>query len=147
MAQQNQIRLISMRMQVWSLASLIVLRIQSCRELWCRSQTWLRSRDAVALAGSYSSNLTPSLRTSICCLCGPKKQTTLKKKNKKLERQTKPAERQCSMCRRALGLSQIAWIQFPALLLATSVPQSSCRKMGIMIMALSYRGCWEDCMS
>jgi len=51
------------------------------------------------------------------------------------------------MCRRALGLSQIAWIQFPALLLATSVPQSSCRKMGIMIMALSYRGCWEDCMS
>ena len=30
----------SMRMQVRSLASLSGLRIQSCRELWYRSQTW-----------------------------------------------------------------------------------------------------------
>ena len=26
------------------------LSIQRCRELWCRSQTWLRSRVAVAVA-------------------------------------------------------------------------------------------------
>ena len=45
------------------------------RELWCRSQTRLRSSTvvAVALAGSCSSSLTPSLGTSICHRCGPKK--------------------------------------------------------------------------
>ena len=37
----------------------------------------LRSGVAVAVASSYSSYLTPGLRTSICCRCGPKK----KKKN------------------------------------------------------------------
>ena len=35
-AQQKQILLASMRMQVQSLASLSELRIQHCRELWCR---------------------------------------------------------------------------------------------------------------
>ena len=56
------------------------LRIQHCRELWCRLQTQLGSWVAVALvkAGGYSSNLIPSLGTSICCKCGPKK--TKKKK-------------------------------------------------------------------
>ena len=33
---------------------------------------------ALALAGGYNYDLTPSLRTSICCRCGPKK--TKKKK-------------------------------------------------------------------
>ena len=44
-----------------------------CRELWCRSQLRLRSDMAVAVteASSYSSNLTPSLETSICHGCGP----------------------------------------------------------------------------
>ena len=44
-------------------------------ELWCRSQTRLRSRVAVAVAyaGSYSSALTPSLKTSIFRKCCPKK--------------------------------------------------------------------------
>ena len=46
-------------------------RIQRCHELWCRLETHLRSR--VAVAGNYSSNSTPSLGTSICCGCGPKK--------------------------------------------------------------------------
>ena len=32
-----------------SLASLSGLRIQHCPELWCRSQTWLGSRVAVAV--------------------------------------------------------------------------------------------------
>ena len=43
------------------------LRIQHCCEL-CRSQTWLRSgvAVAVALASGYSSDSTPSLGTSIC---------------------------------------------------------------------------------
>ena len=44
--------------------------------LWYRSQTRLGSRVAVAVAQarSYSSDSTPSLGTSICCECGPKKQ-------------------------------------------------------------------------
>ena len=43
MAQQKQIRLVSTRLQVRSLASLSPLRIRHCYELWCRSQTQLRS--------------------------------------------------------------------------------------------------------
>ena len=39
---------------------------------------WLRSGVAVAVAyaGSYSSSLTPSLGTSICHSCGPKRKTS-----------------------------------------------------------------------
>jgi len=44
---------------VQSLVSLRGLRIWHCHELWCRSQTRLRS--CVAVAGSCSSDLTPSL--------------------------------------------------------------------------------------
>ena len=63
-------------MQVRSLALLSGLRIQHCHELWCRSQTWLRFCIAVAVvqASSCSSISTPSLGTSICCGCSPKKQ-------------------------------------------------------------------------
>ena len=70
-----------MRMQVPSLALLGGLRILCCHELWCRSQTQLRSDIAVALvyAGGYSSDLTPSLGTSICHLCGPKRPKKKKK--------------------------------------------------------------------
>ena len=42
--------LVSMRMWVWSLASLSGLRIWHCHKLWCRWQTWLRSCFAVAVA-------------------------------------------------------------------------------------------------
>ena len=42
--------LVSVRMQVWSLDLLSRLRIQHCCELWCRSQTWLGSGIAVAVA-------------------------------------------------------------------------------------------------
>ena len=51
------------------------LRIQHCHELWCRSQRWLGSGIAVAVAqaGSCSSYSIPSLGTSICCRCSPKK--------------------------------------------------------------------------
>ena len=37
-------RLGTMRVRVRSLASLSRLRIQRCRELWCRSQMWLQIR-------------------------------------------------------------------------------------------------------
>ena len=55
-------------------ASLSGSGIWHCRELWYRSQMQLGSRVAVAVAGSYSSNSTPSLGSSICRRCGLKKQ-------------------------------------------------------------------------
>ena len=73
-----------MRMQVQSLASLSGLKIWHCCELWCRSQMWLGSciAVAVAVASSYTSDSTPSLGTSMCHRCGPKKQ---KRKTKKTQ--------------------------------------------------------------
>ena len=58
-----------------SISGLSGLRIQHCCELWCRSKTQLRSgvAVAVAVASSYSSNSTPTLGTSMCHECGPKK--------------------------------------------------------------------------
>ena len=47
-AQWKLIRLGTIRLQVWSLASLSGLKILH-RELWCKSQTRLRSGIAVAL--------------------------------------------------------------------------------------------------
>ena len=64
------IQLGTTRLQVQSLASLSGLRIQYCQELRCSLKMQLRSD--VAVAGSCSSNLTPSLGTSICHGCGPK---------------------------------------------------------------------------
>ena len=46
---QQLTNLRSMGMQVRSLASLSGLRIRHCPELWCRLQTWLRSRVTVAV--------------------------------------------------------------------------------------------------
>ena len=63
MAQQKQIQLRTMRFQAQSLASLSGLRIWHCCELWCRSQTQLKSPVAVAQAGSCSSDQTPSLES------------------------------------------------------------------------------------
>ena len=78
MAQQKQIRPGTMRLQVRSLALHSALRIPCCCELWGRLQRQLRSGVAVAWAGSYSSDKTPNLGTSICHRNGPKK--TKKKK-------------------------------------------------------------------
>ena len=57
------------------MASLSGLRIQHCRELWCRLQTQLRSDVAMAVAeaSGYRSNSTPSLGTFICRGSGHKK--------------------------------------------------------------------------
>ena len=49
MAQWKQTWLVSMRKQVQSLTSISGFRIPRCRELWRRSQTWLRSFVAVAV--------------------------------------------------------------------------------------------------
>ena len=48
-AQQKQTRLVSIRTQVRSLASLSGLSIWPCRELRCRLQMWLESGIAVAV--------------------------------------------------------------------------------------------------
>ena len=48
--QRKQIQLVSVRKQVRSLASFSGLRMQHCRELWCRLQMRLRSGIAAALA-------------------------------------------------------------------------------------------------
>ena len=75
MAQQKQIWLESLRTQIQSLVSLSGLRNWCCCELGCRSQTQFASGIAVAVvwAGGYSSNLTPSLGSSIRYGCSPKK--------------------------------------------------------------------------
>ena len=65
-------------MQVPSPNSLNGLRIWHCCELWRRLQMQLRS--GIAVAGSYSSDLTSSLGTSICHGCCPKKERKKKKK-------------------------------------------------------------------
>ena len=46
--QWKQIRLVSVRMLVQSLALLSGLRIWRCHQLWCRSQTWFGSQVAMA---------------------------------------------------------------------------------------------------
>ena len=73
-----------MRLRVRSLPLLSGLTIRRCRELWCRLQTRLGSRVAVALAeaGGYSSDSTPSLGTSICHGSGPRNSKKKKKKGK-----------------------------------------------------------------
>ena len=68
-------------MQVQSLVSLSGLRIQHCRDLWCRLQTRFGCAVAVAVASSCNSDSTPSLGTSVCYGYGPKKGK--KKKSKR----------------------------------------------------------------
>ena len=82
MAQWKQIWLGTMKLQVWSLASLSGLRIQHCHELWCRSQIRLSS-DVAAVVGcgvgcQLQLQLDPSLGTSIYCACAPEKQNKIK---------------------------------------------------------------------
>ena len=86
-AQSEQTQILSMRVQIRSLASLSGSRIWHCLELWYRSQMWLGSSVAVAVvqAGSCISDSTPSLETSICYGCGFKKQKT-NKQNSILEK-------------------------------------------------------------
>ena len=61
------------------------IKIQSCCELWYRSQMRLGSRIAMAVvqASGCSSNSTPSLGISMCHRSSPKKKKEKKKKEKK----------------------------------------------------------------
>ena len=79
--QWKRIWLISIRMQVRSLATFSGSGIWRCHELWCRSKMWLRSCMAMAMTKAWgcSSDLTPSLGTSICCECSSKNQKRKKK--------------------------------------------------------------------
>ena len=76
--------LLSTKMWVQSLALVSGLRIRPCHKLRCRSQMQLRSRVAVAVvqAGSCSYDSTPSLGTSMCCRCNPRKKKQRGKKKK-----------------------------------------------------------------
>ena len=75
-----------MRMQVRSLALVSGLRIQRCCELWCSLDMQLGFGVAVAVVytSSCSSDWTPSLGTSICFRCGPKKRKIKKLKTNKM---------------------------------------------------------------
>ena len=86
-------QLVSMRTWVQSLALLSVLKIQHCCELWCRSQMLLRSHFAVAvaLASRSSFNSTPSLGTSTCYRCHPKKAKKKKKHPPLVKEEKKPS--------------------------------------------------------
>ena len=81
----SRTRLGTMRLRVRFLALLRGLRIWCCRELWCGLQTRLGSCVAVALvqAGSYNSDWTPYLGTSMCCRSGSRKGKKTKRKKKK----------------------------------------------------------------
>ena len=85
-AQWKLIRRVSVMMWVQSLALLSGSGAEGhCHKLWCRLQTWLGSHFAVAVAvaSSYSFDLTLSLGTSICHRYGPnsKKQKQTNKQN------------------------------------------------------------------
>ena len=100
--QWKQIQPVSMRMWVWSLASLSGLRIWHCCELWCSSQKLLGSCFGVAVvySGSCSSYSTPAWETP--CTTG----VSLKKQNKTKQNKTKTKkkERMTHMYEGSLGL-------------------------------------------
>ena len=105
-----------MRMRVRLLASLSGLRIRCCCELWCKSETQLGSRVAVAvaLASDYSSESTPSLGTSICCGYSPKKQKKKKKKKKVFFKLLCRSLVLCLACRKHLinvSSHQASWVR------------------------------------
>ena len=80
MAQQQRTKLVSMRMQVQSLALLSGLRIRPYSELWCRSYVLLGSHVAAVMVYVGSSNSTPSPGTSICSRFSCKKKNKTKRK-------------------------------------------------------------------
>ena len=74
MAQRKQTQLVSMRIQVQSLASLSGLRMQHGHELWCRLQTQLKSGVTVAVARLAAlAPIRPLAWEHPYAACGPKK--------------------------------------------------------------------------
>ena len=74
-----------MRLRVRSLALFSGLRIRHCCELWCRLQMQLGPSIAVTVVqvGGCSSNYIPSLGTSRCHRCSPRKDKKKKKRYKR----------------------------------------------------------------
>ena len=93
-AQWKQIRLVSMRRQVRSLASL----------------SGLGSRIAVAVAGSCSSDLTPSLGTSVCHGCSNKREKTMRIWDEDI-----PYKKPCWNNSYLYLASPHSWVAFPQL--------------------------------
>ena len=91
------------------------LRIRCCCELWCRLQMQLRLHVTVAVveAGSYSSDWTPSLGTSICHGYGPKSQKT--KQNKKTQKTQKKQNRKGKVLFKFMALLPKAVYRFNAI--------------------------------
>ena len=73
-----------MRTRVQSLDLLTGLGVQHCCKLWCGSQTRLNPELLWLCLAAVALIRTPSLGTSICCGCGPKKQRK-KERKKELE--------------------------------------------------------------
>ena len=69
-----------------------------CCELWCRLQMWVRSGVPMAVAGSCSSDLTPSLGTSICCGCCSAKKPKKKKEGSVLDLKVLRSQDRGSFC-------------------------------------------------
>ena len=125
-----------MRTRVGSLAPLTGLRIQHCGKLWCRAQKQIRSGVVVAVAeaGSYNSDLTPSLGTSMCHGYGPKSKKKKKRNYGRAGRSLKAifllgkqAPRECNISK-FLGLCKCAVPSRPARDAASSHHQ--CRPPG-----------------
>ena len=68
-----------MSMQVWSLTSLSGLRIQHCRELWWRLQTWLWS--CIAVLWHRPAAATLIRHPPLCVFCIPTQQNPWEKQN------------------------------------------------------------------
>ena len=88
----------SMMIQVWSLASFSGLRIQCCREMWCWSHMWLRSRIAWLWLWPAAAALTQtlSLETSIWHTCGSKRG---QKQNKTKKNEVSPGAAEMNLTR------------------------------------------------
>ena len=84
-----------MRLRVWSLPLLSGLTIRRCRELWCRSQTRLGSRVAVALAGLVAIAPIRPLAWEPPYAAGEAQEMAKRQKDKKKKQQKKGKNKTC----------------------------------------------------
>ena len=101
---------------------------------------------AVAQAGSCSSDLTPSLETSICCGCGPKKQKKKKFLLKSggdlgtwaLESQTKAKGK--TLWRGSLGVPQPGLLRVESTISGCTKQPTTCKRLHIQTAQLQTIG-------
>ena len=95
-AQWKQIQVVSMRMLVWSLASLSALGIWHCWKLLCVTDVAQIPHGCGCDVGlQLQLQFSPSLGTSICCGYNPKKKKKKKKKIPRLWEQMKWYDIKC----------------------------------------------------